>query len=142
MSASAPCLWELIGDLLKADKDLKSRRDKWREQTAKLEKGGRTGQTATDINSQPADDERIWEYLDESVLVVDNDEDIPEEQKKQSEEGLATIVSYTQVTEGTFKLNSPKFITEKGRLHQRAAAEHKHAMQRLADNHWRLPTVM
>jgi hypothetical protein len=38
MSAGAPCLWELIGGLLVADTDLKSRRDKRREQAA--EKGG------------------------------------------------------------------------------------------------------
>ena len=29
MSAGAPCLWELIGGLLEADGNLKSRRDKW-----------------------------------------------------------------------------------------------------------------
>ena len=99
MSAGAPYLWELIGGLLEADGDLKLRRDKWREQAAKRGKEGRTGPTGTDIDSQltPAD-ERIWEFLDQSVPIVDNDEDIPEDvvkQEEQREEGLATIVSYT-----------------------------------------------
>jgi hypothetical protein len=32
MSAGAPCLWELISSLLVADEDLKSRREKRRDQ--------------------------------------------------------------------------------------------------------------
>jgi hypothetical protein len=101
MSAGAPCLWELIGGLLEADGDLKSRRDKWGEQAAKKKgrPGGRTGPTAatgTDVDSQPTD-ERIWEFLDQSVPIIDNNEDIPEdivELEEQREESLATMVSH------------------------------------------------
>ena len=91
----SPCLWELIGGLLQADGDLKSCRDKRQEKGAKFEKKGQTG---TDVDSQPTDhSERIWEFLDQSVPIVDNDEDIPEdvvEQEEQREEGLTTIVSH------------------------------------------------
>ena len=93
MSAGAPCLWALIGGLLVANGDLKSRRDKWRMQGAK--KRGRTG---TDVDSQLTDD-RSWEFLDQSVPIIDNNEDIPEnivELEEQCEEGLATIVSHIQ----------------------------------------------
>jgi hypothetical protein len=100
MSAGAPCLWELIGGLLMADADLKSRRDKWRERAAK--KGGQTaagtGTKAQDVDSQPMD-ERSWEFLDQSVPIIDNNEDIPEdivELEEQREESLATIVSHIQ----------------------------------------------
>lgn len=94
MSAGAPCLWELIGGLLMADADLKLRRDKWRERAAK--KGGRTCTDAQDVDDQPMD-ERSWEFLDQSVPIIDNNEDIPEdivELEEQREESLATIVSH------------------------------------------------
>jgi hypothetical protein len=95
-SAGTPCLWELIGGLLKADGDLKSCREKWREQVAKKEGQGQPG---PGVNSQPATsatDERIWEFLDQSVSIIESNEDIPEdiiELEEQREEGLATIVS-------------------------------------------------
>jgi hypothetical protein len=102
MSAGAPCLWELVGALLEANSDLNSRRDKLREQAAKKRSGGKKGPsrpTGTKVNSRPTastTDERIWEFLDQSVPVIDNNEDIPDdivEPEEQSEEGLATIVS-------------------------------------------------
>ena len=94
MSAGAPCLWELISSLLVADGDLKSRREKRRDQAAK--KGGSTGPDS-DSNVDNQLNERSWEFLDQSVPIVDNNEDIPEnivELEEQCEEGLATIVSY------------------------------------------------
>jgi hypothetical protein len=95
MSAGAPCLWELIGCLLAADADLKLRRDKWRKQVAK--KGGQAD--SSDADSQITD-ERSWEFLDQTVPIIDNNEDIPEnivELEEQCEESLATIVSHIQL---------------------------------------------
>ena len=92
MSAGAPCLWELIGGLLMADVDLKSRREKRRQEHA-VKKGG---QADTDVDSQSTDD-RSWEFLDQSIPIIDNNDDIPEnivELEEQCEEGLATIVSH------------------------------------------------
>jgi hypothetical protein len=91
MSAGAPCLWELVGGLLMADEDLKSCRKKRRDQVAK--KGGQTG---NGVDKPLATDVRSWEFLDQSVPIVDNNEDIPEnivELEEQREEGLAKIVS-------------------------------------------------
>ena len=104
MSAGAPCLWELIGRLLEANGDLKSRRDKRQEQAAKKGRREQTGSTGTGVIRQPttsATNERIWEFLDESVPIFDNsNEDIPddiveleEELEREDSEGLATIVS-------------------------------------------------
>ena len=52
MSAGAPCLWELIGGLLMADVDLKSRREKRQEHAVR--KGG--GLTLMSIACQPMTD--------------------------------------------------------------------------------------
>lgn len=93
MSAGAPRLWELIGGLLVANGTLQLRRKKMsREQAASPKKRGQPG---TDVDSQPTD-ERSWEFFDESVPIIDSNEDIPEnlvELEEQREEGLATIVS-------------------------------------------------
>ena len=89
MSAGAPCLWELISCLLVADEDLKSRWEKRRDRAAK--KGGHTSPDMDHPN------ERSWEFLDQSVPIVDDNEDIPEniiELEEECKEGLATIVSW------------------------------------------------
>ena len=75
-----------------ADVDLKLWREK-RQQEHAVKKGG---QADTDVDSQSTDD-RSWEFLDQSIPIIDNNDDIPEnivELEEQCEEGLATIVSH------------------------------------------------
>jgi hypothetical protein len=71
MSANARCLWELIGGLLMADADIKSRRERAAKKRARGRTG--TGTDALDVDSQPThsptdDSERSWEFLVEPLL--------------------------------------------------------------------------
>ena len=94
MSAGALCLWELIGGLLMANVDLKLRREKRQEHAVK--KGWRTD---TDVDSLSTDN-RSWELLDQSVPIIDNNEDIPAnivELEEQCEEGQAAIVTQSHI---------------------------------------------
>ena len=95
MSAGALCLWELTGGLLMANVDLKLRREKRQEHAVK--KGWRTD---TDVDSLSTDN-RSWELFDQSVPIIDNNEDILPanivELEEQCEEGLAAIVTWSHI---------------------------------------------
>ena len=55
--------------------------------------------TDTDVDSLSTDD-RSWELLDQSVPIIDNNEDIPMnivELEEQCEEGLAAIVTQSHI---------------------------------------------
>ncbi|KAG6904271.1 hypothetical protein DXG01_011280 [Tephrocybe rancida] len=96
MSAHAPCMWDLIDNLLVADPELKMRREKWRGQKLQRKRAAKAGKdsTSTVANEEIGPEERSWDFLDQNVPIVDQEDDTPEDivdQDEQREMSLKTI---------------------------------------------------
>ncbi|KAG6848383.1 hypothetical protein H0H93_000710 [Arthromyces matolae] len=80
MSKTAPGVWELFSRLLTADTQLQSRRERRRRQgQEKVDSGGKES-VISDVDMEPSHaDERYWEFYDEIVPIVEEDEDEPED---------------------------------------------------------------
>ncbi|KAG6805020.1 hypothetical protein H0H92_001124, partial [Tricholoma furcatifolium] len=65
MSTNAPYMWELIDGLLAADAELQLKRDTWRRRKMQHQKGSK------DANEHVDSEEKYWEFLDEGVPIID-----------------------------------------------------------------------
>jgi len=113
MSADAPLVWELLDELLSADPHLRSKQDwarKRAQEAAAAKRRPHKGTSRRNSDSRidvgtSLDDDEYWEFVDQSVPIVEEDEDEPEDvldQVKQQHESKIAIVSvvspcYTQV---------------------------------------------
>ena len=111
MSADAPLVWELLGELLSADPHLQYKRDWTRKQAQEAaaakrwphqetSTGSSNNHELEDVdmndNTNLDDDEQYWNFFDESVPIVEEDEDEPEDivdQVRQRRESKIEIVS-------------------------------------------------
>ncbi|KAG6822731.1 hypothetical protein H0H92_012757 [Tricholoma furcatifolium] len=73
MSTSAPCIWELIDGLLTADAELQLKRDTWQRRKMQYKQDSR------DADEQVDPEEKYWEFLDEGVPIIDEQDDEPED---------------------------------------------------------------
>jgi hypothetical protein len=89
MSANAPLVWELLDELLSADPHLRYKQDWARKQAQETAAAKRRPQGTSSnnnhhdvnmINTPNLDnDEQYWEFFDQSMPIVENDEDEPED---------------------------------------------------------------
>ena len=77
MSVNTPLVWELLDELLSADPDLRYQRSWARKRAQETAAAKRRPPQGTSSNSHNDinDDEQYWEFFDESVPIVEEDED-------------------------------------------------------------------
>jgi len=85
MSTNAPRVWNLLDGLLTADPHLQHKQDwaqKQAQEVAAMKRRPRQGNSSNshDIDMQASTDhEEYWEFLDQSVPIIEEDEDEPED---------------------------------------------------------------
>ncbi|KAG6822804.1 hypothetical protein H0H92_012508, partial [Tricholoma furcatifolium] len=88
MSTNAPYMWELIDGLLAADAELQLKRDTWRRRKMQPQ------QDSKDADEHVDSEEKYWEFLDEGVPIIDEQDDEPEDladQGDRKEQNLKTM---------------------------------------------------
>jgi hypothetical protein len=81
MSADAPLLWELLGKLLSADP---LRRQTWRKQDL--------------TQKQEREDDVYWEFLDQTLPIVEENQDEPEDILDQVEQRHSSLIAIVRLS--------------------------------------------
>jgi hypothetical protein len=151
MSVDAPLVWELLDELLSADPHLRYKRVWARKRAQEVKQQRQQGDSRSrnndvdmhddQLNIASNNDEKYWEFFDESVQIVEENEDDPEDildQVEQRHSSLIAIVSGSSCLSTDYSPLRP----EKSGLCEHYDAELEPTMQCPTKCHRGLPSVM